>query len=180
MYSAWLCCSVGTTWTVELRPADGVAGETARPAGPVVDWICSGVPTRLPSPDAEIGDVLAERGLYLFSDDQGELASRTRSRRLIGHATRDPEVIRLALALAGLLDEPGDPHDPQLTSHPMVLAAQWLDAGYSPDAALGWATAGISSPAAAQHLLSVELDRAEPLRLVPRQLAPSTRWSGPS
>lgn len=147
------------------------------PAGPVVDWICSGVPTELPAPDAEIGDVLAGRGLHLCPGDRGEPASRTRSRRLIGRVTRDPEVMRLAVALAELLDEtPG----PQAVPHPMVLAAQWIDAGYSPDAALGWATAGISSPAAAQDLLSAELDRPEPLRLVPRQLVPTTRWSGQS
>ena len=179
MFSAWLCCSVGATWTVELRSADRGSGE-AGPAGPVVDWICSGVPTELPAPDAEIGDVLADRGLHLFPDDLGEGASRTRSRRLIGHATWDPEVMRLALALAELLDDPHGPQDSAAAPHPMVLAAQWLDAGYSTDAALGWATAGISSPAAAQDLLSAELDRPEPLRLVPRQLVPSTRWGGQS
>lgn len=147
------------------------------PAGPVVDWICSGVPTELPAPEAGIGDVLAERDLHLFPAGPGEFASRTRSRRLLGRVTRDPEVMRLAVALAELIDETSEPPP---APHPMALAAQWIAAGYSPDAAMGWATAGICSPAAAQDLLAAELDRPEPLRLVPRQLVPATRWGGQS
>lgn len=170
MLAAWLCCSVGATWTVELRSADQAPAETAT-AGLIVDWICTGVPTELPAPDAEITDLLAERGLLLFSDELVEPEPRVRSRRLIGHVTRDPAVLRLALMLADLIDE---------AVHPMALAAQWIEAGYSPDAATGWVTAGITWPAAAQTLLSSELDRRpEPLRVVPLELVSPTRWSGP-
>lgn len=183
VFSAWLCCSVGATWTVELRPVDKVRGVTG-PAAPVVDWICTGVPTELPAPDAQLGDVLAERNLLLFAGRPDDTASRmaqprtrSRSRRLIGYVTRSPEVMRLALTLTDLIDEPPDPRE---TPHPLLLAAQWIDAGYSADAAAGWATAGITSPAAAQRLLSSELDRSTPLRVVPRQLAHATRWGDPS
>lgn len=84
MLAASWCRSVGATWTVELRPVH-------RPlTGPVVDWICSGVPTELPAPEADTADLLAERGLLLFPDPEADPAPRTRSRRLIGYVTRDP------------------------------------------------------------------------------------------
>ena len=176
---------MGATWTVELRPA----GRQTGPGGPVVDWICSGVPTQLPAPDADIGATLADRGLLLFADRPDTGRTRTRSRWRIGHVTPNPAVFRLALRLAELIDEPSgpsgrsdppDPSGPQQTPHPLLLAAHWIDAGYSPDAAAGWVTAGISSPAAARDLLDAELDRPDPLHVVPRQLVPSTRWSDPS
>lgn len=180
--SAWLCCSVGATWTVELRPADR-AGRHTGPAGPVVDWICSGVPTELPAPEVDIGATLADRGLLLFPERPAGGRPRTRSRWLIGHVTRSSEVFGLALRLAELVDEPSDlpgQPGPRRAPHPMLLAAQWIDAGYSPDAAAGWVTAGITSPAAARDLLATELDQPDPLRVVPRQLVASTRWSDPS
>ncbi len=144
---------------------DGVVNHGA-PAGPVVEWICSGVPTELPIPEAQTADVLAERELLLFPDDPVDPAPRTRSRRLIGYVTRDPEVMRLALMLVDLVDEG--------LAHPMVLAAQWIEGGYSPDAAAGWVTAGVVWPGVAHTLLATELDQPDPLRMVPRRLVSAT------
>lgn len=141
-------------------------------AGPVVDWICSGVPTDQPIPDEITADVLGERGFWLFTDDPEDFAARSRSRQPIGYVTREPEVLRLAGALADVL--------PDAPVHPMVLAAQWIEAGYSAEAALGWSRAGIGSLDVAQALLSTEtvsaeVDPAELSRLVPRELAQPTR-----
>ena len=93
-------------------------------AGPVVEWICSGVPTRLPTPERQTADLLGEHGLLLFPEDPVEAVEsepRARSRRLIGYVTRDPAVIALALMLADAVNDGGD--------HPMVLAARWIPAG---------------------------------------------------
>lgn len=122
-------------------------------AGPVVEWICSGVPTELSVPDEETPELLAEHDLLLFSDDPVEPEPRTRCRRLIGHVTRDAEVLRLALILADLVDEG--------LVHPMMLARRWIEAGYSPDAAAGWVTAGVTWPNVAQTLLATELERSD-------------------
>ncbi|HVE96872.1 MAG TPA: hypothetical protein VNA67_07810 [Pseudonocardiaceae bacterium] len=92
--------------------------------GPVVEWICSGVPTRLPTPERQTADLLGEHRLLLFPEDPVEAVEsepRSRSRQLIGYVTRDPEVIALALMLADAVDDGGD--------HPMVLAARWIQAG---------------------------------------------------
>ncbi len=132
------------SWTVELRPV-----EQAALAGPAVEWICSGVPTQLPAPERHTVHLLGERGLLLFPDESVEsveLAPRARSRRLIGYVTRDPEVIALALTLADTRDEG--------LEHPMVLAARWIQAGYSADTAAGWITAGITWPEVADTVLS--------------------------
>jgi hypothetical protein len=146
VFAASWCCSVGVTWTVELRPVGGIA-----PAGPVVEWISSGVPTELPVPEAGTADVLAERNLLLFRDeDQGGAAPRTRSRWLVGYATRHPEVLKLARMLADLVDDE--------VSHPMVLAAQWIEAGYAAGDAASWVSAGFTWPDMAHTLLGAELD----------------------
>lgn len=152
LVASW-CRSVGATWTVELRswhgrPVPNPAG--AAQGGPVVEWICSGVPTELPAPDGQTVEVLGARDLLLFPDGPVVPAPRTRSRRVIGYVTRDPEVMRLALILAELIDQEPD--------HPMVLAAQWIQAGYSVDAAAGWVTAGVTWPSVARALLSTELN----------------------
>lgn len=157
---------MGATWTVELRPVHHSV------TGPVVNWICSGVPTEFPVPETETVDVLAGRGLLLFPEPPAEPAPRTRSRWLIGYVTGDSEVLRLALMLAELVDDE--------LPHPMVLAARWIEAGYSPDTAVGWVTAGISSPAAARTLLTTELTPSDPLRVVPRGLVAVTRGSDQS
>lgn len=111
VFAASWCCSVGLTWTVELRPV-----EEATLRGPAVEWICSGVPTQLAAPERQITDLLSERDLLLFPDNPVEPTPRARSRRLIGYVTRDPEVLALALSLAGTAGEGPD--------HPMVLAAR--------------------------------------------------------
>lgn len=128
------------------------------PAGPVVDWICSGIPTELPIPEAQTAELLAARDLLLFEEDPADPAPRTRSRRLIGYVTPEPQVARLARMLADLIDEG--------LIHPMLLAAQWIEAGYSPDAAAGWVTAGVVWPGVAQTLLATELDPSDPCRVV--------------
>ncbi len=144
VFAASWCCSVGMSWTVELRPVEeGVL------TGPAVEWICSGVPTQLPAPERQTVHLLGERGLLLYPGDsleQVKLAPRARSRRLIGYVTRDPEVIALALTLADALDEGPD--------HPMVIAARWIQAGYSADTAASWITAGIAWPEVADTVLS--------------------------
>ncbi|MDQ4033757.1 MAG: hypothetical protein M3332_16550 [Actinomycetota bacterium] len=141
--ASW-CRSVGATWTVELRSVHPRAL-----TGPVVEWICSGVPTRLPIPERQTVDLLGEHGLLLFPDDPVdavESVPQARSRRLIGYVTRDPEVIALALHLADAADEE--------VGHPMVLAARWIQAGYSADTAASWVAAGVNWPEVATTVLS--------------------------
>lgn len=120
------------------------------PAGPVVEWISSGVPTELPTPEDEAVDLLGDRGLLLFPDEGAEGVPRSRSRRRIGYVTRDAAV----LALASLLAERSD----EGPTHPMVLAADWIAAGYSVSAAAGLITSGVSWPSGARTLLASELD----------------------
>jgi hypothetical protein len=117
---------------VELRSVERAA------LGRPVEWICSGVPTQQPAPERQTASLLRERDLLLFPVDPIEPPPRTRSRRLIGYVTRNPEVMRLALMLAGVVDAGGD--------HPMVMAARWVQAGYSTDAAARWISAGVSWP----------------------------------
>lgn len=112
VFAASWCCSVGLSWTVELRPVEATL------TAPAVEWICSGVPTQLAVPERQTADLLSEHGLLLFPDGPVEPTPRTRSRRLIGYVTRDPEVIALALTLADTVGEGPD--------HPMVLAARWM------------------------------------------------------
>ena len=113
--------------------------------GRPVEWICSGVPTQQPAPDRQTADLLGERDLLLFPVDPEEPAPRTRSRRLIGYVTRDPEVMRLALLLADVVGPGWD--------HPMIVAARWVQAGHSAEAAMPRITAGVNWPKAAETLL---------------------------
>jgi hypothetical protein len=126
------------SWTVELRATDEAA-----PTGPAVEWICSGVPTQQPVPERETADLLGQRGLLLFPVDPVESAPRARSRRLIGYVTRDPEVMRAARLLATANDD--DATADESLVHPMVLAARWVQAGYSADAAASWIATGVTS-----------------------------------
>jgi hypothetical protein len=127
VFAASWCCSVGTTWTVELRSVDHAA--QGRPA----EWICSGVPTQQPAPEHQAADLLGQRGLLLFPVDPvdpldaAESPPRIRSRRLIGYVTRDPELMRLAKMLTDVAHADRE--------HPMVVAARWVRRGYSADAA---------------------------------------------
>lgn len=168
------CCSVGTTWTLELRAVGGQSD--AAPIGPVLDWICSGVPTELPAPEPDTEDMLGERELRLFPDAEPlEPDPRTRSRRLVGYVTRDEEVMRLALWLAEILEGSDPGADDEFSDipdagriHPMPLAARWLEAGFSADAAADWVRAGVFSPRVARSSMCTELDR----------VAPSGWWRG--
>jgi hypothetical protein len=107
------------------------------------------VPTQQPAPEHQTADLLRERDLLLFPVDPVQSPPRTRSRRLIGYVTRDPEVIRLALRLADTVDDARDTG----YEHPMLLAARWVQAGYSAEAAIRWITAGVRWPKAAQTAL---------------------------
>jgi hypothetical protein len=131
------CRSVGTSWTLELHALD-----ESTALGRVVDWISSGVPIVQPEPDAALArDLLATRGLHLFGDSSA--GPRTDSRRGIGYACRDAELITLARLVAEDATEAG--------VHPLLLAARWVTAGFSADAAAGWIHEGVRSPQVAQH-----------------------------
>ncbi len=146
VFIATWCRTVGTTWTLELREPD-----RGTLAGQPVDWICSGVPITLPAPDGLAEDLLVERGLLLHRDaaaPAGDTAPPLRG--AIGHVTAEPEVLRLAR----LVDEAGAGG----AQHPVELAAQWIGAGFSVDAACGWITAGVLRYQVAQTLISGELD----------------------
>lgn len=81
---AVLCCSVGSTWTIELHEFDP---ETT--LGTLVDWISSGVPTSQPRPDEEaVRLLLAERGLAFHPDT--EAGPSTPSRWGIGYVYTAP------------------------------------------------------------------------------------------
>jgi hypothetical protein len=185
------CCSVGATWTLELHPVCYGSDDSAL-KGPVLDWISSGVPTELPAPESDTVDMLAERDLQLFPDVVPvEQVPRTRSRRLAGYATRDGEVMRLALWIAEILegddpaaDDPADdpaadaraadeaddddPADDEAgvpdagRPHPMPLAGRWIEAGFSVKAAAEWVRAGVFSPQLARSFMCTDLDRPAP------------------
>jgi hypothetical protein len=131
------CCSVGTTWTLELHQL-----RRGTPHTTLVDWISSGVPISQPEPpDALDRELLTQRGLHLFRDSF--IVSWTGSRRAIGYVAGDAELITLAHLL----------HDDALKIglHPVTLAAQWVAAGFSAHAAARWIRYGIHSPQAAPH-----------------------------
>jgi hypothetical protein len=141
VFTASWCCSVGTTWTVELRSVDDAA--LGRPA----EWICSGVPTEQPTPERQTADLLAERDLLLFPVSPVhpvDSPPRSRSRRLIGYVTRNPDVIRLAMMVRDVVDTGRD--------HPIVIAARWIKAGYSPEVAARWIIGGVNWPKVAQSI----------------------------
>jgi hypothetical protein len=129
------CRSVGTFWTLELHQLDD--GGPGR--GRVVDWVSSGVPISQPQPDALTRELLAERGLALFGDSS--VGPCTHNRHGIGYVARDAELIALAHLVADEAAGSG--------RHPMMLAAQWVAAGFCVDAAAGWIRQGVHSPQAA-------------------------------
>lgn len=101
--------------TAELRPPLAIhpcsgGGLLGRP----LEWIYSGIPTQQPASDQHIADLLREHDLLLLPEDPPR--SRTRSRRLIGYVTRDPEVMRLARALSHTRDAGSE--------HPLLIAAR--------------------------------------------------------
>jgi anti-sigma B factor antagonist len=129
--TAFWCCSVGVTWTLELR-------ELGRDTelGPIADWISSGVPVTRPRPDALTDELLAAYGLRFFPDPSTDSYIGTRCRT--GYVCADAEVIRLA----HLVRDPAA----EAKLHPVVLAASWIVAGFSADTAAGWIRAGCLLP----------------------------------
>ncbi|MGH3593790.1 MAG: hypothetical protein ACRDRF_22530, partial [Pseudonocardiaceae bacterium] len=79
------CCSVGTTWTLEVRELNP---DTA--LGTIVDRISSGVPITQPEPDA-LAELLAAQGLRIIGGPPADHG--TRSRRRIGYVCADAELI---------------------------------------------------------------------------------------
>ncbi len=130
------CRSVGTSWTLELHElGPGMA------PGKIMDWISSGVPISQPEPEALARELLAERGLQLFRDPSA--GPGTRSRHGIGYVCGDAELIKLAHVVRDDAAETG--------VHPVVLAARWIAAGFSADAAAARILAGVRSPLVAQQ-----------------------------
>lgn len=128
--TALWCCSVGATWTLELRRLNRDTG-----LGAVVDWISSGVPVIQPVPDTLAPELLAARGLWLFRD--GSPALPTSSRYRVGYASADTELITMADLLRDDAARTG--------VHPVILAA-WHTSGFSTAAATGWMRAGCLVP----------------------------------
>jgi anti-sigma B factor antagonist len=128
--TALWCCSVGITWTLELRVFD----HDTR-LGALVDWISSGVPVTQPVPDTLAPELLAARGLWLFRDVFP--APPTGSRHRIGYASADAALITLAHLVSDDATRTG--------VHPVILAA-WQTAGFSTAAATGWIRVGCQFP----------------------------------
>lgn len=126
---------------MELRSADDAA------LGRPVEWICSGVPTEQPTPERQTAALLGERDLLLFPVNPVSAVDsppRSRSRRLIGYVTRNREVYRLAMMLRDVVEGGCD--------HPMVIAARWIQAGYTADTAARWIIGGVHWPKVAQKI----------------------------
>jgi hypothetical protein len=130
LVAVW-CRSVGTSWTLELHQLD-----SATAPGTISHWITSGVPISQPEPTALTCELLSEYGLQLFPDPSARPC--THSRHGIGYVCDDPEVIKLAQLVRDDATEAG--------VHSVVLATQWVAAGFSADAAAGLIREGIRSP----------------------------------
>jgi anti-anti-sigma factor len=79
------CSSAGVTWTLELRevtPDDQF--------GTLVDSISSDVPVSQPAPDAQVQELVAARGLWLFCESPA--GPRTRDRYHFGYVSIDTEL----------------------------------------------------------------------------------------
>lgn len=184
MLAVYWCCSVGATWTLELRAVGRESEESSR-AGPVLDWISSGVPTQMPPPEGDMVDMLAEQELQLYPDAEPP-QPHSRSRWLAGYASADPDVMRLALWVAEILEGTDPAADDDFTdvadladladsgrTHPMPMAGRWIDAGFSLRSAADWVRAGVFSPRVAQALMCAEPEG--PAGTAPSQ-APSQWW----
>ena len=135
MAAVW-CRSVGTSWTLELHElGDGTALGTIR------DWISSGVPIAQPEPDTLVCELLADRGLRLFRNSCA--GPCTDNRHGIGYVCRDAELVKLTDLVRDDAVQTG--------AHPVVLASQWVAAGFSADAAAGCIREGIHCPPAAEQ-----------------------------
>jgi hypothetical protein len=135
MAAVW-CRSVGTSWTLELHElGDGTA------LGTILDWISSGVPIAQPEPDTLARELLADRGLRLFRNSSA--GPCTDNRHGIGYVCRDAELVKLTDLVRDDAAQTG--------THPVVLASQWVAAGFSADAAAGCIREGIHRPPAAEQ-----------------------------
>jgi hypothetical protein len=109
----------------------------------LVDWISSGVPITQPQPPETLArELLTQRGLHLFPNATAGPA--TGSRRGIGYATADAELITLAHLVPNEATQAG--------LHPVMLAARWVTAGFSADTAARWIRQGAHCPQTAQQL----------------------------
>ena len=130
------CRSVGTSWTLELHQL-----RRGTPHTTLMGWTSSGVPITQPEPpDALARTLLADRGLWLFRDSFAGPCTGTR--RGVGYAAGDAELIALAHLVADHATETG--------LHPVFLAAQWVAAGFSAEAAARWISQGVHSPPTAR------------------------------
>ncbi|HXT43799.1 MAG TPA: hypothetical protein VN748_06735 [Pseudonocardiaceae bacterium] len=137
MLTAVWCRSVGTAWTLELRELDHDIV-----LGTIRDWITSGIPISQPEPPETLArELLAERGMHLFSDSSA--GPCTHNRRGIGYVCRNAEVIRLANLIRDDAADTG--------IHPIALATPWVMAGFSADIAAKWIHEGVRAPQAARH-----------------------------
>jgi hypothetical protein len=126
------CRSVGSFWTLELHQLC----RGARHPTPV-DWINSGVPITQPQPpEALARELLGQRRLWLFCDSFA--GPHTGTRHGIGYAAGDADLIALAHLVANEATQTG--------RHPVMLAAQWVAAGFSAETAAKWIRKGIHSP----------------------------------
>lgn len=131
------CRSVGSFWTLELHQL-----HRGTPHTTLVDWINSGVPITQPQPgDALARELLAQRRLWLFCDSSA--GPRTSTRQGIGYVAGDADLIALARLVANESTQTG--------AHPVMLAAQWVAAGFSAEAAGRWIRQGIHCPPPPQH-----------------------------
>ena len=150
------CRSVGTSWTLELHQL-----HRGTPHTTLIDWISSGVPISQPEPpEALARTLLAERGLWLFPDPF--TGPRTGTRRGIGYAAEDAELIALAHLVAD--------HAAEARLHAVILAAQWVAAGFSAEAAIRWIRQGVHSPQTARPTTS-----PQPTMSPPRPTGHNTR-----
>jgi hypothetical protein len=132
------CRAVGTCWTLELHQL-----RRGTPHTTLVDWISSGVPISQPEPpEALARALLAERGLQLFGDCYAGPCTGTR--RGIGYASSNADLIALAHLVADEATNTGQ--------HPVMLAAQWIAAGFSAEAAARRIGQEVHTPPPTPHL----------------------------
>jgi hypothetical protein len=131
------CRSVGTSWTLELLQL-----RQGTPHTTLTDWISSGVRITQPQPPKALArQLLAERGLWLYRDSLAGPCTGTR--RGVGYAADNADLIALAHLVAVEATKAG--------RHPVMLAAEWVAAGFSAEAAARWIRQGVHSPLPAQQ-----------------------------
>jgi hypothetical protein len=151
------CRSVGTCWTLELHQL-----RRGTPHTTLMDWISSGMPISQPEPSEALARaLLAERGLQLFGDCYAGPCTGTR--RGVGYASRNADLIALAQLVADEATETG--------RHPVMLAARWIAAGFSAEAAARWIRQGVHAPPPTPHTPPTQLP-VSPLRTTGHSTSP--------